>query len=372
MLDAITTRAAVLHHSGGPLTLENLTLSSLRDDEVLVKLVATGICHTDASFMQRPFLVDRPMVLGHEGAGYVEAIGAAVTSVAVGDPVVLSFDSCGHCETCNDDHPAYCHDFVAHNFVGQRADGSTAWQGPTGPVRHAFFGQSSFATRSVCRQRNVIKLDTDADLALMGPLGCGLQTGAGAVLNVLNPQPHQTLAVFGVGSVGLAAIMAAKARGLTCIVAVDVMPSRLEKAQALGASHVINAKTSANVVAEVRAACPPGMHFALDTTANMAVLRQATECLRHRGVCGFVGGATAEAEICVNSRNMMIHGKTLKGIIEGDADPHRFIPQLIGLYRQGLFPMDQLASFYPLEAIHQAMEDAESGVAIKAILTMPA
>ena len=367
----ITTRAALIHRPGGPIVLEDLTLNDLRDDEVLVKLVATGVCHTDVSFIHRPFLADKPIILGHEGAGYVEAVGSKVSSVKIGDPVVLSFDACGQCESCQEDHPAYCHAFVAHNFLGQRADGSTAWHGDHGPVRHAFFGQSSFATRSVCRASNVVKLATDADLELMGPLGCGLQTGAGAVLNVLKPSAGQSIAIFGAGSVGLAAVMAAKALDLGCIVAIDIKDSRLEMAKSLGATHVINAKEGEDVVAQVKAACAPGMHYTLDTTANMAILRQATEVLRHRGTCGFVGGATADAEICVNSRDMMINGKTLKGIIEGDADPHRFIPALIDMYRAGQFPMDKLVRYYPLESIHQAIEDAESGAAIKAILTMP-
>lgn len=372
MSTEIKSRAALIQKTGGPITLEDLILSSLNPDEVLVKLVATGVCHTDVSFVNRPFLADKPIILGHEGAGYVEAVGAQVTSLKVGDPVVLSFDSCGHCESCDSHHPAYCHNFVAHNFLGQRHDGSTAWTGANGPVRHAFFGQSSFATRSVCREQNVIKLDTDEDLELMGPLGCGLQTGAGAVLNVLKPEPQESIAIFGAGSVGLAAVMAAKALGVSCIVAVDIKDSRLEMARSLGATHTVNPVAVDDLVSAVKSCANPGMHYSLDTTANMNVLRQATEVLRHRGTCGFVGGATAEAEICVNSRDMMINGKTLRGIIEGDSDPHRFIPELIALYRAGKFPMDKLARYYPLDAIHQAIEDAESGEAIKAILRMSA
>ncbi|MCP5265216.1 MAG: NAD(P)-dependent alcohol dehydrogenase [Burkholderiaceae bacterium] len=366
-----TIRAAVLHAPNTDLRLEDLTLSDLRHDEVLVRLVATGVCHTDISFMHRPFLVDRPVVLGHEGAGHVHAVGSAVTKLRVGDPVVLSFDACGACENCTHEHPAYCHDFIAHNFVSQRADGSTALQGASGPVRHAFFGQSSFATYSVCRERNAIRLDDDRDLELMGPLGCGFQTGAGAVLNVLAPGPADSIAVFGVGSVGLAAIMAAKAMGAARIIAVDLVDSRLEMAKTLGATHGLNGGREADVVAAIRQITRGGVHRSLDTTANMRVLRQAVEALRPLGLCGFVGGAAAGSELCVDVRDVMMNGKTIRGIIEGDSNPAELIPRLVGMFRRGDFPMDKLVRFYPFEQIRQAIADSESGETIKAVLRMP-
>ncbi|MEZ5658280.1 MAG: NAD(P)-dependent alcohol dehydrogenase [Burkholderiaceae bacterium] len=366
----LTARAAVLHRQHGELRLETLTLNDLRADEVLVQLVATGVCHTDISFMHRPFPVDKPIVLGHEGAGHVIAVGTDVRGLKPGDPVVLSFDACGECESCHDHAPAYCHDFLAHNFVAQRKDGSTAWQGEGGPVRHAFFGQSSFATYSVCHERNAIRIDDDRDLALFGPLGCGFQTGAGAVLNVLRPQAHQSIVVFGVGSVGLAAIMAAKALGASQILAVDRLGSRLDKARELGATATLNATTEPDIVAAIRRLTGAGVHRSLDTTANMRVLRQAVEALRPRGVCGFVGGAEAGSELCVDVRDVMIGGKTIRGIVEGDALPGEMIPRLIGMYREGRFPIDKLIRFYRFDEIHQAIADSESGATVKAVLRM--
>ncbi|MEZ5741447.1 MAG: NAD(P)-dependent alcohol dehydrogenase [Burkholderiaceae bacterium] len=367
----LTVRAAVLHRQGGDLKFEDLTLTDLRADEVLVKLVATGLCHTDLSFVERPFPVDKPIVLGHEGAGYVHAVGADVQALQVGDPVVLSFDACGHCESCADDHPAYCHSFVQHNFLAQRPDGSTALQGASGPVRHAFFGQSSFATYSVTHAQNTVRLDDDRDLAMMGPLGCGFQTGAGAVLNVLCVQPVQSIVVFGAGSVGLAAIMAARALAVPRIIAVDLLQSRLETALAVGATDVIAPGDTPDVVAAIKGITAGGAQRTLDTTANMKVLRQAVEALRPRGVCGFVGGAPADAELSVNVRDVMINGKTIQGIIEGDSRPAELIPRLIALYRDGRFPMDRLITYYPFEDIQQAIADSKSGKAIKAVLRMP-
>lgn len=368
----LTVQAAVLHHAGGQFSMEQLTLNDLRDDEVLVKLVATGVCHTDISFMGRPFMVDKPVVLGHEGAGYVCAVGSKVKHLRAGDPVVLSFDACGHCESCNEDHPSYCHAFIEHNFLAQRPDGTTAWQGSSGPVRHAFFGQSSFATYSVCHERNAIKMDDDRDLEMFGPLGCGFQTGAGAVLNVLQPSDQQSIVVFGVGSVGLAAVMAAAAMKARYIIAVDLKDSRLEMAQRVGATHVIRGDQCEDIVATIKSITNAGAHRSLDTTANMRVLRQAVECLRPQGVCGFVGGAPAGSELVVDVRDIMIGGKTVRGIVEGDSNPSELIPRLVEMYRTGDFPMDRLIRYYPFDQITQAIHDSESGDAIKAILRMPA
>lgn len=367
----LTVRAAVLHRPGAGLRFEDLTLTDLRDDEVLVRLVATGLCHTDISFFNRPFLVDRPVVLGHEGAGYVHAVGSSVHGLSVGDPVVLSFDSCGLCESCTRDEPAYCHDFVDLNFVAQRRDGTTALRGADGPVRHAFFGQSSFATYSVCHPRNVVRLGDDTDLAMMGPLGCGFQTGAGAVLNVLQPSDTDSIVVFGSGSVGLAAVMAAKALGTATIIAVDRLDSRLQAATTVGATHVLNPGGVPDIVGAVREITGGGAHRSLDTTANMAVLRQSVEVLRPRGVCGFVGGAAAGTELCVDVRDIMMNGKTLRGIIEGDSRPHELIPRLVALYRAGRFPMNELVRFYAFEDIDRAISDSERGDVVKAVLRMP-
>ena len=367
----LTAQAAVLHHAGGQFSMETLTLKDLRDDEVLVKLLATGVCHTDISFMGRPFMVDKPVVLGHEGAGYVYAVGSQVKHLRVGDPVVLSFDACGHCESCEAHQPSYCHDFINHNFLAQRPDGTTAWQGPSGPVRHAFFGQSSFATYSVCHERNAIKMDDDHDLEMFGPLGCGFQTGAGAVLNVLQPKTSQAIVVFGVGSVGLAAVMAATAMKARQIIAVDLKDSRLEMAKQVGATHTIRGDQCPDIVSEIKSITGAGAHCSLDTTANMTVLRQAVECLRPQGVCGFVGGASAGSELVVDVRDIMIGGKTVRGIVEGDSNPSELIPRLVRMYRAGEFPIDRLIRYYPFDQIDQAIHDSESGAAIKAVLRMP-
>jgi aryl-alcohol dehydrogenase len=368
-------QAAVLHAPQQALTIETLDLEAPRADEILVRLVATGICHTDISMLARPFPVPQPIVLGHEGAGIVEAVGAQVAKVKPGDRVIMSYTACGHCPSCEDHAPSYCHNFFAQNFVGQRADGSTALRLNGAPVRHNFFGQSSFASHCLCTQRNVVKVPDsvpDAVFEILGPLGCGIQTGAGAVINVMQPKMGQSLVVFGTGAVGMAAIMAARAIGVATLIAVDRVPERLALAQTLGATHVVNASDASTVVARIQQITGHGADFSLDTTAVATVTRQALDCLAPRGFCGFVGGAAPGTELPVDVRDMMVKGKTLRGIVEGDANPDVFIPALIDMQARGRFPFEKLVRMYPFEEIQAAIDDSKSGRTVKPILKFPA
>lgn len=361
--------AAVTRAKASPLSLENLDLDAPRDGEILVRVVATGVCHTDIAMRDQTYPVPQPIVLGHEGAGIVEKIGRGVTKVAVGDHVVMSFNSCGHCECCNEHEPNYCHEFFQHNFAGSRSDGSSALHKGEELIHGNFFGQSSFANYALCHERNVVKVRQDAPLELLGPLACGIQTGAGAVINALKVRPGQSIAVFGAGSVGLSAVMAARVAGATTIVAVDLNESRLTLARELGATHVGNAK-SHNAVEEIMKITGSGVNFAFETTAHPAVIRNAMESLAPRGTCGIVGASTLDTELTLNAMHLMIAGRKLRGIVEGDSTPDVFIPQLIELFMQGRFPFDKLVSFYPFERINDAIHDTETGKAVKPIIRM--
>lgn len=367
-------QAAVLNAPQGQLQIETLELEAPREREIRVRLVATGVCHTDISVMGRPFPVAQPIVLGHEGAGVVEAVGSAVSKVRVGDRVVLSYNFCGECASCQRHAPSYCHYFFGHNFLGQRRDGSTALSRQGHPVRHNFFGQSSFATHCLCTEHNVVKVpDSVPDdlFELLGPLGCGIQTGAGAVLNVLKPQMGESLVVMGSGAVGLAGLMAAKAVGAAILIAVDRVPERLVLATELGATHTVLADGQTDVVARIREITGGGAHCSLDTTAVSAVLRQALDCLGPLGRCGFVGGAPVGATLEVDVRDMMLSGKTLRGIVEGDSNADALIPDMIRMQAQGRFPFEKLMKIYPFAAIDQAIADARSGSTVKPVLRMP-
>jgi aryl-alcohol dehydrogenase len=360
--------AAVTTEPHAPFTLRQVVLDDPRPDEVRVRVVATGVCHTDMVVRDQQLPTPLPAVLGHEGSGVVDAVGEAVTKVAPGDHVVLSYAFCGSCANCLTGRPMYCLAFLAANFSGARLDGTTPI---SGGVNGGFFGQSSFASFALVNQRNVVKVSPEAPLELLGPLGCGIQTGAGAVLNALHATAGSSLVVFGVGSVGLAAVMAAKVAGCTTVIAVDLNAERLALAGELGATHVLDGAVS-DVVAEVQALTGGiGADYALEATANPAVLRQAVECLTVTGTCGLIGAAPLGTEVTLDMASILF-GRTLRGVIEGDSVPDVFIPRLVELMRQGRFPLERLVSFYDFDQINQAVEDSEQGRVVKAILRMPA
>jgi len=361
--------AAVTRASHAPMSLETLELEAPRPDEVLVRVVATGVCHTDIAMRDQTFPVPQPVVLGHEGAGIVEAVGTSVTSVAPGDHVVMSYDSCGVCPSCRAGAATYCHDFFGRNFAAVRPDGTTALSSGGGAVHSNFFGQSSFAEYALCRERNVVRVPSDVPLELLGPLACGFQTGAGAVMNALRVQAGDSFAVFGAGSVGLSAVMAAKAAGATTIVAVDVNEARLALARELGATHTVDARDG-NPSEAIVTLTDGGVMYALEATGIPAVIRQAVESLAPRGVCGIVGAGPVGSEVTLDVLHMMTAGRTLRGIVEGDATPQTFIPQLIELYRDGRFPFDRLIEFYPFDKLNDAVHDSETGRVVKAVVRM--
>lgn len=360
--------AAVARAVGAPFTIETIAIEDPRDDEVLVRLVATGICHTDISMRDHKiYPVPQPVVLGHEGAGIVERVGRAVTKVARGDHVILTSGSCGHCPSCESGLPIYCYHFNEHNFHGARADGTSPLS-KNGEMIHYFQAQSSFATYSICRDRNVVRVPKDAPLEMLGPFGCGVMTGAGAIINSMPVDVGDSVAVFGAGAVGLSAIMAAKLVGAATIVAVDLVDSRLALARELGATDVINSGREDSGAAIKRITAGIGVNYALDTTANMGVLRGAIDALAPRGTCGFVGGAPPGMELTIDVEHVMVGGRTIRGIIEGDSNADTFLPKLVDLFVKGRFPIDKLIKFYPFTEINTAVEEALSGKVVKPVL----
>jgi len=362
----ITT--AVVREQGGEFLIEPASIGAPGPREVLVRVVATGVCHTDMIIRDRYYPSPLPAVLGHEGSGVVEAVGAEVRSVAPGDHVVMTFMSCGYCGQCDQGHPAHCENFFGLNFGGGRGDGSTATCDAHGGVLHDhFFGQSSFGSFAVAHERNVVKVSRDAPLELLGPLGCGIMTGAGAVLNALKVEAGSSFAAFGSGAVGLSAVMAARVAGATTIIAVDVTPSRLALAKELGATHVVNSR-EVDVVATIKQITGGGVHYTLESSGRPEVLRQAIDALAIRGSCGIVGAPRLGTEASFDVNDVMVPGKRIIGIVEGDSVPQVFIPRLVDLYLQGRFPFDRLVGFYDFAQINEAIADSESGKTIKPIL----
>jgi aryl-alcohol dehydrogenase len=360
--------AALTETQGAPFALATLELDDPRPGEVVVRMVSSGVCHTDLIVRDQWYPVPLPAVLGHEGAGVVEAVGDGVTYVSPGDHVVLSFNSCGSCRMCDQGRQAYCDQFFACNFAGSRTDGSSTLHRAEGDVHGVFFGQSAFATYALATERNVVKVDRDAPLELLGPLGCGIQTGAGGVLNSLKPPAGSSIAVFGAGSVGISAVMAAAVSGCTTIVAVDLNDQRLELAKEVGATHIINAADGGTVDRLRELTGGLGVDYTVETTAVPGVLRQAVDALNQGGTCGLIGAAALGTEVSLDM-SALLFGRSVRGIVEGDSVPRQFIPKLVDLYRQGRFPFDKLIKTYAFEDINEAVEDSEKGTTLKPVLT---
>lgn len=350
-------QAAVLRKKGGPLKMESLELEGPRDDEVLVRLVASGICHTDIDFVDNWDKSDNAVVLGHEGAGVVERVGKKVKRIRLGDHVVLSYQSCGHCHQCRSGRPAHCKHLYEANFGFQRLDGSNALH--RSGVRGHFFGQSSFATHSLATERNLVKVSKNLPLEVLSPLGCGLQTGAGTVMNSLKVPEGASIAIFGTGAVGLAAVMAARLVGAHPIIGVDIKPWRLKLGLKLGVTHAIDNRRQ-DVAARIADITGRGVDYVVETTGIPKMHQLAIDVLNPHGVVALLTGETGT--------DSLPEGRKTLGIIEGDAVPQHFIPKLIKLYQAGQFPFDRLIKFYDFSHINQAIADAKRGGTIKPVL----
>lgn len=361
------TTAAVTRELGGEMSFETFVLDELREDETLIRISAVGICHTDISFHTGHFLTDLPIVLGHEGSGIIEQVGSRVGDFEIGERVVLTFGSCRACSPCRTGHPAYCTRIPELNLVGNRRDGSSAFGGE---VRSHFFGQSSFATRAIVPAANLIKVADDAPLELLGPLGCGIQTGAGAVFRSLKVSAGRSLAIWGAGAVGLSALMAAVIVGAYPIFVIDRNVERLKLAIELGATFAFDS-SNVDPVSRIRGECPSGVDFSIEAIGSPVTLRQAVAALAPLGSCGLVGGVGPGTDASFDWQHVQMNGITLRGIVEGDSISSELIPMLIDLQRRGRFPFEKLVRFYDFADIDQAFADAVSGRTIKPILRMP-
>jgi aryl-alcohol dehydrogenase len=362
--------AAVARERFGAFTIEQLEMTEPRADELVVQVVASGMCQTDLHGRDGYYNSPLPAVFGHEGAGIVAAVGSGVTRFAPGDHVVMSFPFCGTCPNCRRQMEAHCQTAFDLKMRGTRADGSTLMSANGAPVYSAFFQQSSFATHAIANERFAVKVRSDAPLDLLGPLACSGQTGAGAVLNSMQPSAGDAFAVFGVGAVGLSGLMAARIAGCDPIIAVDVHASRLALARALGATHTIDHTGRTDVVAEIRKLTGNGVRFSLETSAQSAVFREAVESLASAGTCVLVGSARSGTEVTFDMPFLQ-HGRVVRGVIQGESHPQEFIPRLVDFLMQGKLPLQRMITFYPLAEINRAVQDTASGTTVKAVLRMP-
>lgn len=364
------TLAAIAQAPGEQFVLDHVDIDAPRDDEILVRIHAVGICHTDIAVRDQHLPLPLPAVLGHEGAGIVEAVGAAVTKVAPGDRVALTFMSCGTCPSCRQNAPSACVNFNAANGTGHRADGSCALHHDGAPLTSDFFGQSSFAGLAISHERNTIRIPETMPLELAGPFGCGVQTGAGAILRSLNCQADRSLLIIGGGTVGLSALLAAVTRHCAPIIVSEPSAERRELALELGATHAID-PSDGGLEDQARQICPEGLDYAFDSSGRVDAIEAAIELLTFRGTLALVGMPTVpNVSFSTRLYGLIARSGTIKGVVEGDSDPDHFIPELMQLFLDGLFPIEKLVRTYPFSAINQAVADQLNGQCVKAVLTL--
>ncbi len=366
----LTATAAVATGPDTPFEFHEVELLPPRADEVLVRIVASGICHTDVAVKEQSVELPLPMVLGHEGAGIVEAVGSAVRHLRPGDHVVLAGDSCGECRRCHAGLPFYCDEFVERNLTGFRIDGTSPLNCKGEPLRGRFVGQSSFATRVVATARSAIRVPDDLPLELLGPLGCGLTTGVGTVVNALKPPAGSSIAVFGAGTVGLAAVMGALLSGCSRIICVDIRPDRLQTALDIGATDTIDANEG-DAAEAILQRVPGGVDFSAECSGVPDAVDAAIRCLGRPGWCAQVGAPPAGTKVPLDMGHVG-YGRGIRGVVMGDANTQTFVPYLAALHRDGRLPFDRFVRYYDFGDIDRAVHDsAVTGEVIKPILRMP-
>ncbi|MFD8456353.1 NAD(P)-dependent alcohol dehydrogenase [Streptomyces antimycoticus] len=356
--------AAVLRSYESRFTVEEVTLGARpADGEILVRIAGCGMCRTDLAVRRSAGRSPLPAVLGHEGAGVVVETGGPDTGLGVGDHVVLSFDSCGHCRSCLGAAPAYCDSFASLNLFGGRKENAARFTDAAGiALAPRWFGQSSFAEYAMVPARNAVRVDPSLPIELLGPLGCGFLTGAGAVFTSFGAGPGDSIAVFGAGAVGLAAVMAATGAGALAV-AVDRHPERLALAERLGASPLHAA--SADLPERIRRLTDGGAQYGLDTTGSAQLINDALRALRPTGHLGLVARLHTALPL---EPGTLDRGRRISHICEGDAVPGLLIPRLTGLWQAGRFPFDQLIRTYPLADINEAERDCDAGRVVKPVL----
>lgn len=360
--------AAVARTPGADFTLETVELDEPRADEIRVRIHAVGLCHTDLVARDGAMPFALPAVLGHEGAGVVEAVGSSVTKVATGDRVAITFRSCGACARCKSGDPAYCHSMPAMNYIGMRLDGSKSIHQDGADLASNFFGQSSLATHALTYERNVIKLPADMPFEVAGPMGCGIQTGAGGIMKALACEAGSSLLILGGGAVGLSAVMGAKIQGCGTVIVVEPHAVRRALALELGATHVVDPIAEPDLAAAVRAIVAIGVDYAFDTTGRPDTLTATMACLGPKGVFGIVGIPPAGTPMPGDLGTVLTFGQTVRGIIEGDSDPDVFLPELMTHWREGRLPLERLIKTFPLAQINEAVVAQHHGDCVKVVL----
>lgn len=363
-----TARAAVLRGIGDPLVLEEITLAPLAPDQVRVRIAASGVCHSDLSQATGVLPAGTPCVLGHEGAGVVEEVGAQIQHVAPGDHVVMAWvAACGRCWYCQRGEVHLCRNAIRDVYSMPYASDDD------GTALFTSMGVSSFATATNCLGRAVVKIDDDIPLEVAALVGCGVATGAGAALNTA-PVPHgSAVAVIGLGGVGLAVLMGARVRGAARIIAVDPVTSRREIALELGATHVIDPGSEDTVKAIKALTGRRGADIAFEVVGRAATIETAFAATRPGGTTCVVGAPPPSEIISLPANDLYMQGKTVVGCQYGSVVPARDFPMLLDLWRTGRLPLDRLITRrIALSEVNDAFADLEHGNGIRSVIVNPA
>lgn len=362
-------KAAVLYETGAPLVVEDVDVEAPRDDEVLVRLVAAGVCHSDLSVAQGALATPMPAVLGHEGAGVVERVGAAVGNVAPGDHAILLYrPQCGHCRYCLGGRPALCEQGAAARRTGRLVDGTTRYRVDGREINH-FSAASTFAEYAVVPASGVMRVDERAPLEVVAIVGCAVMTGVGAVFNAADVRPGATTAVIGCGGVGLSAVQGCRIAGARRVIAVDVADDKLELARTLGATDVVNAEREDAVGAVLALTGGLGVEFAFETAGTIRTLQSALDCLQPAGMAIAIGVPPLDQELALKPAGLITTDKTLRGSLYGSCNFARDVPLLIDLYLAGQLKLDEMIGRgYPLTAINEALGGLEAGNVARSIV----
>ena len=355
--------AAVLYEQGSPLQLEEVEVLPPQRGEVTVRMKAAGVCHSDYHVMSGDLKMPMPIILGHEGAGVVEAVGEGVTSVAVGDHVILMWRGpCGRCDFCARGRPALCEMGTAMRFNGTMPDGTLRFRNHRGEgIRH-YAGVSAFSSAATMPEASVVKIPHSFSFAKAALIGCGVITGVGAVTNAAAVQLGSSVAVFGVGGIGLNVVQGARMVGARQIIAVDVHDQKLEDARIFGATDVVNAKNLDAVEAVRGLTEGSGVDFAFEAVGDASLIAQAFDATRKGGKCVVVGIARAEARAPINVNQLVYAEKSLIGSLYGTTRPRQDLITLIQMHENGGLMLDELITrTWKLEDINEAYEALVAG-----------
>lgn len=369
-------RAAVLREMGlpapyaqsQPLQIRNVTLDGPGPGELLVRVRAAGLCHSDLSVIDgsRPRVM--PMVLGHEAAGEIVETGPDTPGFTAGDAVVFAFvPSCGHCSYCVEGRAALCEPGAKTNTAGTLLSGARRWHAEDDSDLHHHLGVSGFAEYTVVSARSAVRIDRDLLPEIAALFGCAVMTGVGAIVNTARVAPGQSVAIFGMGGVGLAALLGAVAAGANPIVAIDVLPAKLELARSLGATHTVLA--GPDTVAQIREATRGGADFAIETAGVEIALAQAYAATRRGGTTVTVGLPHPQKQFAISAVSLVAEERTVKGSYMGSAVPSRDLPRFIDLYRAGRLPVDRLLTHtLKLDDINAAFDRLARGEAVRQVV----